>query len=78
MAYLWVASLPTIAIRESIGISDENSLKSKLAWWIWYLCNCSLCSGFWIGLFSYENISQASIVAVLAETIHRLMIRINK
>ena len=36
------------------------------------LLDCALCSGFWIGIFVYQDIFIASIVACCAELIYRL------
>lgn len=40
--------------------------------WIIKAINCSLCTGFWVGLIYFENIFNAAIISVLAESISRL------
>lgn len=40
------------------------------------LLNCSLCCGFWFGLFFYKALLMACIVSVCAEVLTRILHRI--
>lgn len=41
--------------------------------WLSQLLDCSLCSGFWIGLVYTQNVLSACIVSVMAEVVSRWM-----
>lgn len=58
---LWILSEPTIRFRNWL-FKDSND-------WFVRLCNCALCSTFWIGLGLSFDIYIAAIASVIAEFI---------
>ena len=58
------------------GAEPLEYLKQKIRLerfhWINKLLTCSLCCGFWVGLMGTQNILNAAIVSVCAETISRI------
>ena len=65
ISFLFVNSQPTVYLKEKLFGFNDN--------WFIQLINCSLCSGFWIGLAFTFNIYEAAIVSVLAQLIENTL-----
>ena len=57
-----------------LTIGNLSSPKGLTLTLIQKLINCSMCSGFWIGLIYYQNFLLACIVSISAELFQRLII----
>lgn len=62
---------PIQDIKSLLIISNDSEYKNKIQWFILQLVNCSLCTGFWIGLLFTQSIIIAGIVSVVSELIDR-------
>lgn len=67
VSVLFVAAEPLIILKHKVFTKIKN-YQDK---WFWRLINCALCSGFWIGLFSTNDILEAATIAVLAEVVYQ-------
>jgi len=68
-------SQPIEFIKELFGVSHQDKPDNIWKRVFAKLINCSLCSGFWIGLFYYQSIELACITAIGAEIFSRLWSR---
>jgi hypothetical protein len=57
-------------ILELGNLSNPKNLALKL---IRKLINCSMCTGFWVGLAYYQNFLMACIVSIASEIFTRLL-----
>jgi hypothetical protein len=64
---LFVSAEPAIKLKHFLFNKIENYQDR----WFWRLINCSLCSGFWIGLVFTGDILTAATVAVLGEVLYQ-------
>ena len=64
-----VGAEPIQWIKEIFCVGPEDKYYNKIQWVILKLINCSLCSGFWIGLIFTQSIILAGIISILAEYI---------
>lgn len=70
LTHLWVISEPTRGLRKLIGLDSSHPIKIIRVFT--QFLECSLCSGFWLGLlFTGGSLYMAAIVSVLAEYIYR-------
>lgn len=77
ISFLFIAAEPIILLKRFMGFKEEMYLEySKAKQFFYRMITCCLCSGFWIGLILTLSISQASIIAVIAELIYKINNRI--
>lgn len=62
---------PIQNIKQFFNIHSDAEFKNKYQYFFIKLLNCSLCCGFWIGLFFTHSIFLAAIVSVLSEYISK-------
>jgi len=60
-------------LKNYIGIGAYSKPKNALIILAKELTNCSLCSGFWMGLIYYQDFLMACLVSVCAEIVSRLI-----
>lgn len=60
-------------IKDFVHIGNMSTPKSLTLKVIQKLINCSMCSGFWIGLAYYQSFLIACIVSISAEIFSRLL-----
>jgi hypothetical protein len=53
--------------KELFNISNDSEPKNRILQVLQKLVNCSMCSGFWIGLAIYQNFFMACIISVTSE-----------
>jgi len=77
ITYLFVYAEPMVLLRRWLGYKEEHYLEySKVKQFVYRLITCTLCSGFWIGVFITMNLGIAAMVAVASEITTRLIQRI--
>jgi len=59
-------------LKRQLKVDNYSKTDNVILLLILKLVNCSLCSGFWIGLIYYQNILYACIVAFCAEVFSRI------
>lgn len=62
---------PIQQIKAFFNLDNDAEFKNHIQYFFVKLLNCSLCSGFWIGIIFTHSILLASIISVLAEFITR-------
>lgn len=60
-------------IKDFFKVGNMSTPKGLTMAVIQKLINCSMCSGFWIGLAYYQNFLMACIVSISAEIFSRLL-----
>lgn len=74
VTWLWTKGADSIQfLKNFIGIGNMNQPKKLWLQVIQKLVNCSMCSGFWIGLIYYQSFLMACIVSISAEIFTRLL-----
>lgn len=74
VTWLWVEGAASIQfLKHLINIGSLSNPKSLTLTVIQKLVNCSMCSGFWIGLAYYQNFLMACCVSISAELFQRLI-----
>ena len=74
VTWLWVEGAASIQfIKNFMGIGQSSTPKNLILTVIQKLVNCSMCSGFWIGLAYYQNFLMACCVSISAELFQRLI-----
>ena len=71
-----VGAEPIQDIKTKFSVGPLDEYMSPIQWFIAKLLNCSLCSGFWIGLIFYQSILLACLVSVAAEILTRKIIKL--
>lgn len=67
-----VGAEPIQNIKRFFKLDNDAYIKNKYHHFFVKLLNCSLCSGFWIGLILTQNILLACLISVLAGLIEKL------
>ena len=74
LTWLFTTGASAVQFTKNIlTIGNESNPKGLMLSVIRKLINCSMCSGFWIGLAFYQNFLMACIVSVAAEIYTRLL-----
>lgn len=74
LTWLFVkGSEPLQFLKKLVNLHNDTPLRNVWMIVLRKLVNCSLCSGFWIGLIYYQNILSASLFAICAEVFDRLL-----
>lgn len=71
-----VGAEPIQDIKTKFSIGPTDQYISPIQWFITKMINCSLCSGFWIGLIFYQSILLACLVSVGSEILTRIIIKL--
>lgn len=58
---------PIQDIKRYFKVSNDSAYLNKYQYFLLTLLNCSLCFGFYVGLFYYQSILLAAIVSVSSE-----------
>lgn len=66
-------SQPIEFIKKLFNIHNTSNSRNTFVIIIRKLVNCSLCSGFWIGLVCYWSLPMAALVAISSEIFTRLI-----
>lgn len=74
ITYLFVEGASVIQfIKELFGVANESKPKNRILIVIQKLINCSMCSGFWIGLAIYQDFYMACIMSLTCEAFSRIV-----
>lgn len=71
-----VGAEPIQDIKTKFSVGPLDEYMSPIQWFITKMLNCSLCSGFWIGLIFYQSILLACLVSVTSEILTRIITKI--
>lgn len=66
------ASTPIQIIKESLNIHRDTKTKKRFVEIIAKLFSCSLCLGFWTGLFYYQSVELALVTSLGSELFYRI------
>lgn len=70
------AAEPIQMVKRFFTLDVDAQHTSRLHKFFIDLLNCSLCVGFWVGLYIYLSLDMACLVAVCSEMLTRLINRI--
>ena len=74
VTWLFTTGASAVQFLKNFGnIGNMSSPKNLTLQIIQKLVNCSMCSGFWIGLAFYQNFLMACCVSISAELYSRLL-----
>ncbi len=74
MTWLFVTGASSIQfIKNFLKVGNTSIPKYLILNIVQKLINCSMCSGFWIGLIYYQDFLMACIVSISAEIFCRVM-----
>ena len=68
-----VGAKPIAFIKDQLKLGNLDEPKPIIMKAIRSLINCSMCSGFWIGLAYYQDFLMACIVSIAAEIFARMI-----
>lgn len=68
-----VGAEPIQDIKRMFDVADDSDYKNPYQYFILKLLNCSLCSGFWIGLIFYQSWLMAGCVSIASEILTRII-----
>lgn len=75
--YLFMEAEPIEWIKKFLLVSNQTKALKEWHMALITLVNCSLCTGFWVGLFFYHDIYLAATLSFSAELVHCLMRKLN-
>lgn len=63
---------PVQFVKEFFGVANDSTPKQIYKQVLQKFLNCSLCTGFWIGLAFYQDFYLACIISLTAEAFERV------
>lgn len=67
---------PIEIMKQWLGFSSDSEVITELQFWMIKLVNCSMCTGFWVGLVYYQSFLMGCALSICSEALTRIMNRI--